>query len=299
MVQPGGKSIAAPDGKTTKETITPYVPEEEHRWGVFISGNGEIGDLESTGDSRGSSFKTGGVTLGADYRIDRHFVVGAAFGYANTSSDLSRGGNLDIDSGKGSLYATEQFGGFYLNQIVGAGFSSFDTKRRTFGGFARGQTDATNFNGLLGTGYDFHSGPFTYGPVASLQYTTVGIDGFTERGAVGALRIDEQRQDSLRSAVGARVAYAKKVGHVVFTPEIRAQWQHEYFDDRSSIDAGFTAGNSFTVHGPTIGRDALLLDAGLAVQLNSTVALFAYYTGELGRENYTVHSVNTGVQVIF
>jgi len=294
-----GKSTHAPDGKTSKQVLSTGVDDQDHRWGVFISGNGEIGDLESTDDSRGSSFKTGGVTLGADYRINRHLVVGAAFGYANTSSRLNGGGNLDFDSGKGSLYATQQFGGFYLNEIVGVGYSSIDTKRRTFGGFARGQTNTTDFNGLLGTGYDFHTGPFTYGPVASLQYTTIGIDGFTEHGAVGALHIEEQRQDSLKSAVGARLAYTLKVGRVVFTPEIRAQWQHEYLDDRSSIDAHFRSGDSFTVHGPRIGRDSLLLDAGLAVQLNSTVTIFAYYTGELGRENYTAQSVNIGARVSF
>jgi hypothetical protein len=29
------------------------------------------------------------------------------------------------------------------------------------------------------------------------------------------------------------------------------------------------------------------------------VALFGFYTGELGRENYTVHSINGGVRVSF
>jgi outer membrane autotransporter protein len=86
---------------------------------------------------------------------------------------------------------------------------------------------------------------------------------------------------------------------VVVTPEIRAQWQHEYLDNDSSITGGFSSRNSFTVHGPEIGRDALLLDIGASVQVSPHVALFAYYTGELCRENYTVHSVNAGVRVGF
>jgi outer membrane autotransporter protein len=135
--------------------------------------------------------------------------------------------------------------------------------------------------------------------VASIQYGTVGIDGFSERGALGALEIEEQSQDSLKSAVGLKAAYTQRIGRMSLTPQIRAQWQHEYLDDSSTVDAGFSSRRSFTVHGPEFGRDALLLDVGASAQLSSHVAIFGYYSGELGRENYTVHSINGGVRVSF
>jgi outer membrane autotransporter protein len=293
-----GKTFASLDGKSTKEGEQPIV-ERQHRWGFFISGTGTFGDVESTSQARGSSFTTGGISVGADYRVNRHFVIGAALGYANTSSDLSRGGNLAINSGKASLYATYHNGSFYVNGIVSGGYGTIDTKRRTIGGFADGRTDATDFSALLGTGYDVHLGAFTVGPVASIQYGTAGIDGFTERGALGALRINEQSQDSLTSAVGVKAAYTQRLGRMSVTPQIRAQWQHEYLDDSSSIDAGFSSRSSFSVGGPELGRDALLLDVGASAQLSSHVAIFGFYTGELGRENYTAHSINGGVRVSF
>jgi autotransporter-associated beta strand protein len=293
-----GKTSVGLEGKGSKEVVEAS-SGNEHRWGFFIAGTGEVGDLETTDRGRGSSFLTGGVTVGADYRVNRNFVVGAAVGYANTSSDLSRGGDLEFNSGKASLYGTYYEGGFYLNGIIGAGYGSFETKRRTFGGFAYGETDALDFNALLGTGYDFRIGAWTIGPVASVQYSRVEIDSFAERGALGAMRFDSQGQDSVKSAVGLKASYTKRVGGVVLRPEIRAQWQHEYLDDRSSIDAGFSSSSSFTVHGPQIGRDALLVDVGASVQLTDRTAIFSYYTGELGRENYTVHSVNAGLRVSF
>jgi uncharacterized protein with beta-barrel porin domain len=112
-----GKSSVSLDGKSSKEVEQPII-ERQHRWGFFISGTGTFGDVESTSQARGSSFTTGGVTIGADYRVNRNFVIGAALGYANTSSDLSRGGDLDINSGKASLYATYHEGGFFVNGIV-------------------------------------------------------------------------------------------------------------------------------------------------------------------------------------
>ncbi|HEX8295574.1 MAG TPA: autotransporter domain-containing protein [Chthoniobacteraceae bacterium] len=293
-----GKGVRSMEGKESKDLVE-SAAERERRWGFFITGTGAWGDVETTSSARGSSFTTGGVTIGADYRVNRHLVVGAAVGYVNTSADLSRGGSLEVDGGKASLYATVYDGGFYVNGIVGAGYGSVETRRRTLGGFAHGDTDATDFSALLGTGYDVHVGGFAFGPVASIQYGTVGIDSFTEHGAPGALRVDAQSQDSLKSALGLKASYTKKVGRVVLRPEIRAQWQHEFLDHQSSIDAGFSSRNSFTSRGPETGRDGLLVDAGISAQLTSGLSIFAFYAGELGRENFTVHSVTGGLSLSF
>jgi outer membrane autotransporter protein len=275
------------------------VAERDKRWGFFITGSGEVVDVESTSLARGSSFNTGGVTVGADYRLTDHFVLGAAFSYANTSTDLSLDGRLRGDSGKGSLYGTYYNQGFYVNGIVGGGYGSIDTRRLTVGGFARGETNGTDFDALVGTGYDYHIGGWSIGPIASLRYGWLGMDGFAEEGALGSLLINSQSEDSLRSAIGLQVSYTANVGPIVLTPQVRAQWEHEYLTSTSSIDAGFTSANSFTVQGPHIGRDSLLLDVGVSAQLTRSVGMFAYYTSELGRQNYSVQSFSGGFRVSF
>jgi outer membrane autotransporter protein len=84
-------------------------------------------------------------------------------------------------------------------------------------------------------------------------------------------------------------------------PEVRAAWQHEYGDDKYALDSSFAnaAGNAFSVVGPEIGRDSLLLSAGVAVQLSETVSTYLYYDGELFREDYLSTSVTGGVRVSF
>jgi len=59
------------------------------------------------------------------------------------------------------------------------------------------------------------------------------------------------------------------------------------------------AGNGFTVNGPAIGRDSLLIGAGAAVLLNDRVSVYAYYDGELARSNYSSNNVSVGVRVTF
>lgn len=80
---------------------------------------------------------------------------------------------------------------------------------------------------------------------------------------------------------------------------MRAQWQHEYLDASRSIGAGFLPGGSFTAFGPKVDRDSLLLDAGVTVQLNPRLGVYAFYTGDLGRGDFSSQSVNGGVRVNF
>jgi outer membrane autotransporter protein len=82
---------------------------------------------------------------------------------------------------------------------------------------------------------------------------------------------------------------------------VRAAWQHEYGDAAYEIDSSFAngAGNTFTVNGPRIGRDSLLVGAGFAIQLNDRWATYFYYDGELGRTRYDSHNVSGGVRMAF
>ena len=269
------------------------------RWGFFIDGSGEFVDEQSTSIARGTDFTTGGITTGADYRLGEHAAVGLTTGYANTTGNGRTDGAVKIDSGKLGIYGTVFDRGFFLNGVVGGGLNSYDTKRDTIGGNAWGDATGKDFNALLGTGYTYRKGGFNVGPIASMRYSWVGIDSFTERGSLAPLKISEQSESSLKSTAGLQTSYAFGLGKIGITPQIRAQWQHEYLDTARGMGASFLPGGAFTVFGPKIGRDSLLLDVGTSVQLTQTVGVYAFYTGNLGGNNYTSHALNGGVQMSF
>jgi outer membrane autotransporter protein len=294
-----GKQMISTDGKEVMSSPAPATAPVDKRWGFFIAGTGELIDVESTSAARGSDLETLGVTVGADYRVSSRFVLGAALSYSNIDADLHLGGALESNGAQANLYGTYHAGGFYVNGILGGGVSSVETRRLTVGGFARGDTNTTGLSASIGTGYDFKFGAFSIGPLASLRYGRVGMDDFDEHGALGAMFIDGQSQNSLQSAVGLQASYAAQLGRIALTPFARAQWQHEHLTSTPSIRAGFTPGDAFTVFGPQIGRDALLLDIGASAQITPTVGIFGYYSGELARRNYNVHSLTGGFRVSF
>lgn len=295
-----GLTLAGWDGASvvSKEVVAPII--EQSRWGFFATGFGQWVDVENTGNSRGFSYRDAGFTLGADYRVSENFVVGVNAGYTNTSAKLPNSGSLDVDGGRGGVYASYFGGGAYLNAAVSGGYNSYRSRRSTLGGKAHGDTDGGEFNALLGGGYDFQVGGFSIGPVGSFQYTYTAINSFDETSSDAPLHIKAQHQESLRSFLGVKAAYAINAGSVVIKPEVRAQWKHELLDSAASLDSRFIgASKHFTVDGPDLGRDALVLDAGASVEFNSSVSVYAYYTGELGRKNYDSHSVNGGFRVAF
>jgi outer membrane autotransporter protein len=168
-------------------------------------------------------------------------------------------------------------------------------------GNATGNTNGGEFNAFVGTGYEFHYGALTFGPIGSLQYTYVGFSQFDENGSLAPLRIESQSQDSLRTNLGLSASYTWKAGKVQITPNVRASWQHEYLYSALPIDAQFAsgAGSVFTVRGPALGHDSALIDAGLNVQWTPTIGTYFGYNGQVGRGNYDSNGVICSIHLSF
>jgi outer membrane autotransporter protein len=295
------QGLAGPTGPEGKSGPPVMQPTPENRWGVFVTGLGEFTSVDDTSIAPGYDFSTGGLTVGVDYRVSPNFAIGLTGGYAHTNANLVNNGSLDVNGGTIGAYATGFGGGFYLDTAAFGVFNGYDSHRTALLGTASGNTDGRDFNALVQGGYDWKNGGLTIGPTVSYQYTYVEFDSFTEHGSLAPLSFSDQNTHSSRTALGAKASYDWHVGHVVVKPEIRASWQHEFGDRDYSIVSRFAngAGNSFTVSGPEIGRDSLLIGAGAAVLLNDRVSVYAYYDGELARTNYSSNNVSAGVRVSF
>jgi autotransporter-associated beta strand protein len=291
-----GKAVV--DGKTSKEIKNIAPPEP--RWGLWATGSGEFVSVGDTFNARGYDFESGGVTVGLDYKFSDHFAAGVLFNYTRTNGELTGDGDIDVDAVRGGLYASVFGGGAYLNAYVGGGYLDCDTERAGLLGKVRGDTDGGEFNAFVSAGYDAHFGHVTVGPIASYQYTYTSYGSFQEHGSLAPLRIDSANGESSRTNLGLRLSYTRAIGRVIFTPEVRATWQHEFGDSATATSARFSFGGpKFNVHSAEVGEDSALLSAGFSLQFSPTCAAFAYYEGELGRENYDVRNVVVGARVNF
>ena len=116
-------------------------------------------------------------------------------------------------------------------------------------------------------------------------------DGYTEDGAGSLdLRVDAVDAASLRTRLGGRISLDYEIetasGLLAVTPEVHAQWQHEFLRDSTDIACDFDGGGSFESATPDPERDSLLLGAGLVVGRQDSPSFYIQGDTEL-----SAHSV--------
>ena len=268
---------------------------------MWLTGFGDFVSADSEENAHGYDFTTGGVSLGIDFRVTDFLAIGAMGEYSHTWTTLDPSGHIDVDSGRGGLYATLFSNGFYLNSGIYGGHNNYDSGRSSFLGIANGSTEGEEWSTFVSGGYDFHFGHLTIGPIAALQYTDVHVDGFTEKGSTAPLDVHSGSEESLRSDVGFRVFYGWQIGNIVIQPSLKAAWEHEYKYSALPITAGFAGipGPSATFFGPSEGHDSAVVSAGVSVRFTPTISTYLYYDGQLGRGNYESNAVTGGVRISF
>jgi uncharacterized protein YhjY with autotransporter beta-barrel domain len=299
-------------------------PAVFNRLGLFVNGLFGFGDKDPTSREAGFDYGRYGVTGGLDYRFTRNLIMGLAFGYSATDTDLdASSGNLDTDSYTASAYGTYYVADkFYIDAIISVGWHDFDSTRNiryTFidaGGTTRrvdqtalGNTDGTQYAFSVGMGYDLHSGGWTVGPFGRINYSRTDIDGYREAirinpadtGETGQnLTINDQEITSITSVLGGQISYAISTASGVLLPQLRFEWVHEFDDDVRQITASYVADPGSTVLSISTDapdRDFFNFGAGVSLTLRGGISAFAYYETVLGLDNVTAHNVAFGVRV--
>jgi outer membrane autotransporter protein len=290
------------DGKSSKAVLEPILqPGPENRWGVWMTGFGDFVSVNSDANANGYDFTTGGVSLGADYRITDQLAIGVMAEYSHTWTSLQPSGNIDVNSGRGGLYATWYHHGIYLNAAIYGGYNNYDSSRSGLGGLATGSTEGAEMSTFMSGGYDFHFGSLTVGPIAALQYTYSNVNGFSENGSLAPMRIQSDSADSLRSDVGFRLFYQWQIGKILVEPSLKAAWEHEYLYSSLPVTASFAEipSPSATFFGPSEGHDSAIISAGVSAQWTPAMTIYVNYDGQLGRGNYDSNAVTGGVRISF
>ena len=196
----------------------------ESRWGLFADGGGAFGSQSSTSNQTGYNYTLGGLTLGADYRLTDHLLVGLATGYSNTvSAFYGTGGSVTVNTVPLNVYAAYFSGPLYAYGSLGYALNLYDLKRAiNFDGVGRTASSTTTGNqfNLYGkTGYDLKLRSFILTPAATLTYSALWLGGFSEQNA-GALnlKVGPQNASSVQTGLGGRVTVPLKMGQSYWPP---------------------------------------------------------------------------------
>jgi uncharacterized protein with beta-barrel porin domain len=312
-----GKQIMPRDGKSTigRGTLAADIladPQSAPRWGVFTDGNGIFSKMDNISNLGTYNSQGGGVNVGASYRWNENLSTGVYAGYQGLQAQYDDGSRL-IDN-------AVRFGGFsswgdvwgpgeiYVNALVGGAYHGYDVDRKiqfgTIDRMAQGRPGAWEFDAALATGYDFQAGGFVFGPMTSLQYTYLGVQGFTETGA-GSLNldVDPYNSSSLLYSLGGQAAYPiQATRQLTLTPMLFASWQHEFLQNAYNINSSLVGGGNavpFSYETAPPMRDFLYAGAGLGARLGDRWEAFFSYSAAAANPQVLSHNFFLGLGVKF
>src|SRR5579862_1352418 len=270
-------------------------------WGFFAAGHGQYVDVNGNTNAAGYHFDSGGVTLGIDRMVCDNLSVGVTGDYTGTKATLINDGSVTVNSGRLGVYGTWFGQNSYVEGLLGGGYNDYSTERAGLGGKASGHATGGDFDTMLGTGYYFRTGNLLFGPAASVHYAYAQVNQFTETGSMAPLTLEDNSSQSFLTDLGARVAYQGSFRGLGMRPELQLGWQHQYLDDSRAIDSRLAsgAGNIFTVHSPTFGRDSLTVDATFTIQWTKRVSTYAGFQGNFFAQNFAAEGGDLGFNVSF
>jgi outer membrane lipase/esterase len=288
------------------DLISAAPPSASTPWGVYLYPSVIFGSQPSTTNQTGYTFTMAGFTLGADYRLRDNLLVGLATGYSYTNADYKgSGGGAQTNTWPLTIYAAYLGDAAYTYGSLGYTLNLFSQQRGIqFGGLKRSADSAATGNQLNAyaeAGYDLKPKPFVVTPVASLAYSGLWLNGYSESGA-GALNLNvaSQNATSFQTGVGLKIALPLQRGGSTIIPQVYATYQHEFANNSRGLNAGLSQGGStFTFQTDAPRRDFAVVGAKLDLLTRGNLQFSLNYNAEVGRASSLAQSIYTGVRWSF
>lgn len=281
----------------------------DDRFGVFVSGQIQVADKDSTENELGYEADSQQITAGMDYRASDKLFYGGALSYSTSNADYNdNGGEQDSDilivNAFGNYYFTDNW---YADALVSYGSSSFDSERVIRLGSNRytasSDTDGNQWGLAVTGGYDRALRAWQFGGYTRVEYNRFDIDGYEEEGGGGfALAIGQRDAKSMQTAFGGSVSYVKSVSYGIWVPKFSAEWVHEFEDDTRELSASFVnAPLAGTIILPTGEVDSDFFNVGWSIAGTFAGGRSAWlrYEAQLGRDDYIAELVELGARFPF
>jgi outer membrane autotransporter protein len=242
----------------------------------------------------GYSANFAGLLFGMDRAISDAWRVGGVFAYSNAAinnTGNSAGDTTRVNSYSLLGYASLTAPRWYATLSAGAVLQRYDTKRVVnftgFSGQAAGSFNGTQYVARAEAGYPLIVGPVRVTPLASLTYSYLQQNAYTETGGNGAaLSVGSAHASSVRSEMGMKFERELTTAYGVLVPEFQVTWRHEYDNTRVQTTASFasdpTGATSFTSLGASPLKDSAAISVGMTLLRANNLSLTARYEAELG-----------------
>jgi outer membrane autotransporter protein len=248
--------------------------DKEPRSGWWVNGFEYEGHQNAREEFTGYTSRTLGTMVAYDRPIGENTRAGVGFGYArSTINGKTFDASLDFDTYRLAAYIGHERGPWYVNGSASVGWHEYSSMRHiVYTGMdrmAKAKYSGQDYTGFVSTGYHFYAKKFIITPLASLQYTRMHLNGYTEKNAGDvSLKVKSQSYDFLESGLGVKVERPFSDSHGrKYVPEMHFNWFHELSNPRPEQTARYMAAGSsqFKTEGLKTAGDTFNVGGGLTL----------------------------------
>lgn len=297
----------------------PQFELREGRFNFFASGLSGFQDRPASVRERGFSGSLQGLLLGVDYLLSPRVTTGVGLTYETHGVDFEAGAGELRRNRVGAIgfwsYAPGK--ALALESYLGYDRLSHDVERnilyvitlnqglptqesRLVSGVARGNVRGHQLQAGASVNGDLAVRAFTLVPRVAVEYCGTTLDAYAETDEVGlAMAYDEQRFRSIASRAGvfASTAWSRTWG--VLTPQLRAEFVHEFAADERAVVTRFVQdanGYRIPLRTEAPDRDFWMLGAATVAVLPGGFSAFLDYQRTLGHRQMVEQRIATGLR---
>lgn len=274
---------------------------------VNVYGGWEFGksDIDSTAATIGTAGDVSSLNIGGDMQLTDSLRAGVLLGYSENKADFGGNtGGFKLNETMLTMYGALNRGAWYVGGSLGLADLKYKNVHRNIelGTATRTEQGTTKGNHIVARltgGMNFGSGNFSHGPIASLTYQQIKVNGFAEDGAASTtMNFTEQTRDSLISSIGYLVSAQLGSGGVQLQPWARVAWENEHKNDDRDVRANLvTMGGSFGLPAYKVDDNYGKVDIGISAQFNKSLSAFINYNTTFGQENQKNQAVMVGLHL--
>lgn len=256
------------------------------KWGQVF---GSFGDREGDGNAATIDKNIGGFFVGGDAVIADLFRLGVATGYSHSSFSVpQRASSGSSDDFPLAFYGGAQWGALGLR--VGAAYTWHHIEMNriiVFPGFSdatKAEYGARTAQAFGEAGYALSFGGLAAEPFAQIARVGLRTDAFDESGGAAALRLAKNSDAVTYTTLGLRAAQPiGSEGNWSATARAMLGWRHAFGDTLPLTTNAIGDSSTFGIAGVPIASDALLIEAGIDVDMADNITLRLSYSGQIAR----------------
>lgn len=283
------------DGRSNGDTCANGRVAWGQTWGGWghTNGNGNAGGIDRD---------SAGFVMGVDVPAGT-WRVGVLAGYSRGRYKVDdQNARSDTDDYHLGVYGGTQWdrlalrlGGVYTWHDID---SARDVNVGAVGGGMKADYRASTAQAFAELGYRLGDDRATLEPFVNLAYVNLHTDGFTETGGLAALRSRGGDTATTFSTLGLRGSTQIGSGSVDATLRGLVGWRRAYGDITPQSRVSFQGGDVFTISGVPLGKDAVVIGAGLDLHVTSRVTASVAFDGQFG-SGATDRAVSASLRALF